>query len=318
MKNLWNDLPKPFLLLAPMAGATDTVFRQIVTAVGKPDAMMTEFLCVDQLYSFGSRIISQLLEYDEVERSLIAQIWGTTPELFYNAAQMVVEFGFDGVDINMGCPEKSVVKGGACSALVKTPELAKEIIQATKEGAAGKIPVSVKCRIGYDKIVTEEWTTTLLSCDIDALTVHGRTTKEMSRVPCHWDEIGKVVGVRDQLKKNTKIIGNGDVESREEALAKVKDFGVDGVMIGRGVFHDPYIFHPEKSFSDAPAKERLTLLLKHVELHKKTWENEKNFAELKRFFKIYVNGFDGAAELRHTLMQTNYHNEVLEIVRDLI
>lgn len=300
-----------------MAGATDTVFRQILSDIGKPDVMMTEFLCVDQMYSHGSKVISQLLEYSEKERPIIAQIWGTTPELFYFASQMIVKFGFDGVDINMGCPEKSVVKQGACSALIDNPDLAKEIIKATKDGVAGKIPVSVKTRVGFKKIVTESWTKLLLSEGIAALTVHGRTTKEMSKVPCHWNEIGKVVKIRDEMGIDTLIIGNGDVMSLDEVDKRVEEFGVDGVMIGRGVFADPYIFNPNETIFDKTPKEKIKLMRKHVMLYKEAWGDKKNYSELKRFYKIYINGFPGAAKLRDKLMKTNGYEEVLELISSL-
>ena len=300
-----------------MAGATDTVFRQVLSDIGKPDVMMTEFLCVDQMYSHGSKVISQLLEYSEKERPIIAQIWGITPELFYQASQLIVEFGFDGVDINMGCPEKSVVKQGACSALIDDPDLAKEIIKATKTGVDSKIPVSVKTRIGFKKIVTESWTKLLLSEGINALTVHGRTTKEMSKVPCHWDEIGKVVKIRDEMGIDTLIIGNGDVMSLDEVDKKVKEFGIDGVMIGRGVFVDPYIFNPNESILDKSPEEKIKLMKKHIMLYKETWGDEKNYSELKRFYKIYINGFPGAAKIRDKLMKTNGYEEVMELINSL-
>lgn len=312
--NVWKETKKPIICLAPMAGATDTVFRQVLCDIGKPDVMMTEFLCVDQMYSHGSKVISQLLEYHEKERPIIAQIWGVTPELFYLVSQMIVEFGFDGVDINMGCPEKSVVKQGACSALIENHDLAKEIIEATKDGVDGKIPVSVKTRIGFKSIVTESWTKVLLGEGLDALTVHGRTTKEMSRVPCHWDEIGKVVKIRDEMGIDTLIIGNGDVMSLDEVKIKVNEYGLDGVMIGRGVFADPYVFNAKESIVDKSPKEKVELMRKHIVLYRDTWGDEKNYSELKRFYKIYINGFPGAAKLRDKLMKTNGYKEVLKLI----
>ncbi|MFC1654052.1 tRNA dihydrouridine synthase [Patescibacteria group bacterium] len=317
--NIWNKLKKPIICLAPMAGATDTVFRQIVTDLGKPDLMMTEFLCVDQLYSPGSKAIQQLLEYAEKERPIIAQIWGVTPELFHNAAQMIVEFGFDGVDLNMGCPEKSVIKRGACSALIKDPMLAGEIIQATKEGVAGKIPVSVKTRIGFDEIVTEEWSRFLLSQKIDALIVHGRTTKELSKVECHWNEIGKVVKMRNEMGVDTPIIGNGDVLNLEDAEGKIKKYKVDGIMIGRGVFKDPWVFNEKHDISMTSPKEKVKLMKKHIALYQDIWGEEKNYSELKRFYKIYVNGFPGAAKIREKLMKTENFEGVLSLIeKDLL
>jgi nifR3 family TIM-barrel protein len=312
--NIWKKIDKPIVCLAPMAGATDSVFRQILSDIGKPDIMMTEFLCVDQMYSHGSKVMAQMLEYSEKERPIIAQIWGMTPELFYLASQMIVEFGFDGVDINMGCPEKSVVKEGACSALIENPELAKEIIQATKDAVKGKIPVSVKTRIGFKRIVTESWARLLLSQGIEALIVHGRTQKEMSKVPCHWDEIKKVVKIRDEMGVDTIIIGNGDVNDLAYVKEKVEKYGVDGVMIGRGVFTDPYVFNPNESIKDKTKKEKIELMKKHIELYRETWGDEKNYSELKRFYKVYINGFSGAAKVREKLMRTNGYDEVFEVI----
>lgn len=316
MTHIWQKLKRPIIALAPMYGATDSVFRQIIASIGKPDVMFTEFLCVDQLFSPESRVISQLLEHSEVERPLIAQIWGVTPELFYAAAEHLIGFGFDGIDINMSCPVKKDISGGACSALINTPSLAAEIIAATKEGARGKIPVSVKTRIGFNTIVTEQWISFLLEQKLDALTIHGRTKKEMSLVPCHWDEIGKAVTIRNQMKSNTILLGNGDVVSLEDAHEKIATYGVDGVMIGRGVFHNPWVFNPAKTPPQDTVLERLELMEKHISLYRDTWGDTKNYSELKRFYKIYVSGFADASKVRDRLMQTRSFKEALDFIAE--
>lgn len=325
MNNIWQQLAKPIFVLAPMEDVTDSVFRQIVADCGKPDLFMTEFTSADGLCSPGKDKVGLRLQYTEKEKPLIAQIWGAKPENFYTAAKMLTEMGFAGIDINMGCPVKKIVKHGGCSALIAFPQLAKEVIQATK-GGAGDLPVSVKTRIGTKTIVTEEWIGFLLEQGLAALTIHARTVKEMSLVPAHWDEIGKAVQVRNQMKVETLIIGNGDVKSREEALEKVERFGVDGVMIGRGIFENPWLFSGTSLPADAIAlqaghqalgtsKERLELLLRHAKLFEETWGRTKNFAILRRFFKIYVKDFEGASELRAQLMETHCYDDVETLVR---
>jgi len=216
-KNIWQQLKKPIFILAPMEDVTDTVFRQIVLSLGKPDLFFTEFTNCEALLSKGKRRVEHRLQFTSLEKPIIAQIWGTKPEQFKKVAETLVDMGFDGIDINMGCPERSVVRQGACSALIKDHALTREIIQAVKEGSGGKLPVSVKTRIGFNEIQTEEWIGFLLEQDLASLTIHGRTVKEMSAVPAHWDEIGKVTLLRDQLNSNTIIIGNGDVMSLKEA-----------------------------------------------------------------------------------------------------
>ena len=315
MKNIWKELKKPIFILAPLDDVTDTVFRQIVGDLAPPDLYFTEFTSVDGMCSeLGHEPVTRKLQFTEKERPLIAQIWGNDPEKFFKAAQMVKEMGFDGIDINMGCPEKSVVKRGMCSGLINNPTLAAEIIKATKEGSSG-LPVSVKTRIGMREIQTEEWLGHLLKQDLAALTVHGRTVKEMSKVPAHWDEIGKAVKLRDKIAPQTLIIGNGDVESYADGLNKVKQYNVDGIMIGRGIFKNLWIFNKSGKKPDLSLKERLDQLLKHSRLFVETWGNNKSFAILKKFYKIYISDFEGAAELRAKFMETKDLSEVESLVK---
>jgi len=245
MNNIWQKLKKdkkPFFVLAPMDDVTDTVFRQIVKKHAPADLMMTEFANTDGWCSAGKEAIYKRLKYVEEERPLIAQIWGAKPEHYEIMSRDIVELGFDGIDINMGCPIKDVVKTGACSALIENHDLTEEIIKAVKRGTQGKIPLSVKTRIGYNKIDTETWCGFLLSQDIDALTIHGRTKKDMSKVPAKWDEIAKVVKLKDQISPQTVIVGNGDVLTRQDGVDKANQYGVDGIMIGRGIFQDFFVF----------------------------------------------------------------------------
>lgn len=313
MNNFWQTLPQPFLALAPMEDVTDTVFRQLVIACARPDVCFTEFVNVDGMYSPGLSHVRQRLRFTDMERPLVAQIWGINPQYFYKAARELVDMGFAGIDLNFGCPEKKIVKKGACIALINNRPLATEIIQATKEGAGSKIPLSIKTRTGLDKAITQEWVTFLLKHRIDALTVHGRTAKVLSDVPADWDEIGKAVGVRDKLGVKTLIIGNGDVRDRIHALEFAHQYRVDGVMIGRGIFHNLWAFS-NSSVSQSQVrpdvKLRMKLLLLHCQLFKKTWKDKKPFHVLKKYFKIYLSGFAGAKDLRIQLMKTNTVAEV--------
>jgi tRNA-dihydrouridine synthase len=307
MNFLWQNLPRPFYVLAPMEGATDAPFRQVVQKCGKPEVMFTEFVNVEGLASpKGSQILERMLIFEPQEQPLVAQIWGLKPANFELIAARLVERGFAGVDINMGCPDRSVIGKGTGGALVNNPELAAQIIAAVKKGVAGRVPVSVKIRIGFKEIVTEAWAGFILEQGVDALTVHGRTVKELSLVPTHWDEIGKVAVLRDRMQVPTVIVGNGDVESLAEAKARAAEFGVDGVMIGRGVFKNPWVFNREKSglYGEALAdrEERIRLLRWHVGNYQRLLGAEARFDPLKRFFKIYIQSFAGAGELREELM----------------
>ncbi len=303
MSNFWSALPQPFYVLAPMENVTDTVFRQIITSVGKPDVFVTEFTHVDAILHNASM---GRLDYTEEERPIVAQIWGTDPKSFFEAAKVVKQLKFDGVDINMGCPVRDIIKQGGCSALIGQEKLVAEIIAATKEGAS-ELPVSVKTRIGRKKIETEEWLGFLLEQDIAALTVHGRTAAEMSKVPAHWDEIAKAVALRNAKKGcQTLVIGNGDVKSLTEARLRIQETQVDGVMIGRGIFENIGVF-VEKNLT---VQERKDLLIKHMELFESTWGVHKHFQIIKKFVKAYINGYDGAAHEREKLMQANSLSEI--------
>lgn len=317
--NFWNDLKKPVFTLAPMEDVTDTVFREIVLSVSDPECLhvlFSEFTSTDGLcHEVGGPKVKHRLLISESEKRLlkkknvkiVAQIWGTKPEKFYEATKNICEEGqFDGIDINMGCPVKKIVKQGGCSALIHQPELAKGIIQATQE--ASNIPVSVKTRIGINKVITEEWITHLLETKPAVITIHGRIQKQQSEGLADWNEVKKAVELRDKLNPETLIHGNGDVYSYAEGLQKVVDFHVDGVMIGRGIFQNPWFFN--KTIQEKTPKERLELLWKHASLFHDTWNETKNFAIMKRFFKIYTSDFYGAANIRAKLMETNTLEEV--------
>ncbi len=311
--SFWQNLPKPILALAPMEEVTDTIFRQVILKCGRPSVMFTEFTSTEGICSVGQPKVIHRLKYTEIERPLVAQIWGITPENYFASSKLIKELGFDGIDINMGCPVKKIIKKGACSALIKNPNLAKEIIQATQEGA-GNLPVSVKTRIGFNQIQTEEWLGFLLGCNLEVLTVHGRTVKEESKVPCHWEEIGKVAELKNQLSPKTLILGNGDVNSLQEAKDKIQEYKLDGIMIGRGVFKNPWLFNEAKPIDTITISDRIEMLIYHLDLFQATWQEEKHYSPLKRFFKIYIQNFPEASELRQKLMDTHNAVEAVELL----
>ena len=311
--NFWNSLPEPFFVLAPMDDVTDIVFRDVVEHVAAPDVFITEFVSTDGLDSPGrERVIEKLRFNPASTKPLVAQIWGKDPDKYYKAAQDIMKMnGFTGIDINMGCPEKGIVARGCCGGLIGNFDRSKAIIEATKAGA-GDLPVSVKSRIGLNTIITEEWYGFLLQQNLSTVTVHARTVKEMSKVPARWEEIKKVVELRNQLAPGTMIVGNGDVENRTHGLALAAETGVDGIMIGRGIFHDIFAFDNE--LPEASPEEMIRILLMHLDRYEAEWGDEKSFQILKKFFKIYVNGWPGASILRAKLMESNDPATVRELL----
>ncbi len=300
--NIWQKLTEknqPFLVLAPMDDVTDTAFRRLIAETAPPDLYFTEFASVDGLQSPGRSNVMRKLTFTESEQPLIAQVWGLKPENYLQTAQEIASMGFAGIDINMGCPTPVVTRKGACSALINNPELAGEIIAATKQGA-GELPVSVKTRIGFKTAVTEDWCGFLLEQGIDALTVHGRTAKEMSKVPNHWDEIGRVSRLRKSMVKSTVIIGNGDVMNHSQAEMLAAEHELDGIMIGRGIFKNPFIFSTTQP--DNTRDIRIELFRRHIDLFAESWGEEKNPATLKKFAKMYIQEFEGASEVRAEIM----------------
>ena len=292
-------------VLAPMANVTDAAFRRIIAKYGKPDVTWTEFVSCDGLMSPGREKLLIDFIYSESERPIVAQIFGSKPENFYKTALLAQELGFDGIDINMGCPDKNVEKQGAGACLIKNPLLAQEIIRETKRGA-GKLPVSVKTRIGYNKNTLAEWLPYLLEVEPALITVHARTRKEMSLVPAHWEVVADAVAIRDTYdnsKNKTLIFGNGDVKSIAEAEQRVQETGADGVMIGRGIFGNPWLFSKDINETKMSISERLGVMIEHTYLFEKLLGEHKNFDIMKKHYKAYVNGFDGAKELRIKLME---------------
>lgn len=333
----WQELKKPIFVLAPMANVTDAAFRRIINKYGKPDVFWTEFVSVEGLLSRGREKLLPDLWFTPEEKPIVAQIFGGKPEQFYEVAKLIVELGFDGVDINMGCPDKGVEKSGGGANLIKDPKRAQRIIRELKRGvedaaAAGgraPIPVSVKTRIGYNKNEMETWLPALLETDIAALTVHLRTRKEMSEVPARWELAERVTQIVKREASQTLILGNGDVKDIAEARVKVKESGMDGVMLGRAIFGNPRLFSEKMPTTE----EKLRVAVEHTKLFEELYsvhehtnsqtirtkqKRIKPFDVMKKHFKAYVNGFDGAKELRVKMMDAETPNEIESLVDDFL
>lgn len=315
--NFWRDLPRPFSALAPMEEVTDVVFRHVVSEAANPDVFFTEFTNTESYcHPEGIQSVRGRLTFTEDEQPIVAQIWGDKPEHFQQMSMGLARQGFKGVDINMGCPVPNVTANGMGSGLILRPEVAADLIQATK---AGGLPVSVKTRLGYTDVDEwHDWLTHILKQDIANLTIHLRTRKEMSKVDAHWELIPEIKKLRDQLAPDTLLTINGDVPDRQTGLKLADQYGVDGIMIGRGIFTNPFAF--EKEPKDHSSKELLDLLRLHLDLHDQYSEELelRPFTALHRFFKIYVRSFRGASELRNQLMSTKSTNEVRALLDNFV
>jgi tRNA-dihydrouridine synthase len=306
--NFWRDLPRPFFILAPMEDVTDVVFRHVVSEAARPDVFFTEFTNSESYcHPEGKQSVRGRLTFTEDEQPIVAHIWGDKPENFRQMSIGMAELGFRGLDINMGCPVPNVAHHGKGSGLINRPEVAAELIQAAK---AGGLPVSVKTRLGYTEVDEwQGWLTHILKQDIANLSIHLRTRKEMSKVDAHWELIPEIKKLRDQVAPDTLLTINGDILDRQTGMKLALQYGVDGVMIGRGIFNNPFAF--EKEPREHSSKELLDLLRLHLDLHDKYSElGLRSFKALHRFFKIYVKGFRGASELRNQLMSTESTDEV--------
>ncbi len=358
ISGFWGKLPKPFFVLAPMANVTDVAFRQILAKYGKPDVMWSEFVSADGLVRAPKALKSEArngkeirnpkheirnkfetqnlkhkfspqeimwrdLMYFENERPIVAQLFSSKPKMMEEATYQITKAGFDGIDINMGCPDRTIQKQESGAKLIKNPKKAIQLIKSAKKGIKKAcaemqkeiIPLSVKTRLGYNKDNMEEWLTTLLKQNLAVITLHSRTKKEMSKVPAHWKRVADAVKLRDKLKSKTLIIGNGDVKDLEDAKQKAKKTGCDGVMIGRAVFGNPWFFN--KVFEGGKKinlKNKLDVLLEHTKLFEK-YLSHKNFNLMEKHFKAYVSGFKGAKELRGELMKTKNSFEVARIIK---
>lgn len=311
-ENFWAALPKPFFILAPMEDVTDVVFRHVVKEAGAPDVFFTEFTNSDSFcHPDGKESVRGRLTFTEDEQPMVAHIWGDKPEFFKEMSIQLAEMGFKGIDLNMGCPVPNVAERGKGSGLILRPEVAAELIQAAK---AGGLPISVKTRIGFtQQSELDDWISHLLKQDIANLSIHLRTRKEMSKVAAHWELIPRVVELRDALAPQTLITINGDIQDRQMGLELAEKYGVDGIMIGRGIFKNPFAF--EKEAREHSSEELIALLRLQLDLQDQYAQIiPRSITGLHRFFKIYVKGFPGANDLRVQLMNTKTTDEVRAIL----
>lgn len=311
MNNFWQKLNKPIMALAPLDDVTDSAFREIIANYGKPDVMYTEFTSADGLASKeGRKRLIHDLKYSEGERPIIAQFFGAEPKHFTTAAKLAKKLGFDGIDINMGCPDRAVCKSCAGAALIQNPKLAQEIIAATKKGAGG-LPVSVKTRAGYNSENVAEWITALLEAEPAAIVLHARTKKELSEVPARWELVGQAVEIRNRMKSTTLILGNGDVKTLAQAKELCEKWKCDGAMLGRAIFGNPWLFSG-RDVATIPLKEKLEVLREHVLLYDKYLGGMKPFDFMKKHFKSYMEGFPGAKKFREPFFAAKHAQEVVQ------
>ncbi len=318
----WGQLPRNFTVLAPMEDVTDVLFRDVILRAGRPHVFFTEFVSVKHLVNREPEALRRLAFRPE-HRPIVAQIWGNDPRQYEEAVPYLVSLGFDGIDINMGCPQPKITKKGSCSALILNPALARELILAAKEGMAlsGKsLPLSVKTRIGFSSVQTEQWCGFLLDQDLAALTVHGRIAAQMSEGQADWQEIARVVHLRNAAEKKTLIIGNGDIQNHYQLETYGNRYGVDGLMVGRGIFENPFLFLPGRQdgtysmFHDLPREEHIQWALDHLIAYEKHYGESRNSEIMKKFFKVYLTQFAGAEELRAEIMETHSYGEARSIL----
>lgn len=309
--NIYREILKKrgsLLVLAPMEGVTDSVFRQVLCEIGKPDLFFTEFLNVEGFCSKGRENIVHRLDFRDFERPVVIQLWGNVPEYYAKTIEYIKTLNPAGIDINMGCSVRDVLSSGRGSALINDRVLAKEIIESVKESAIG-LPISVKTRIGFEKIETEEWIGFLLRQNLDMITVHGRLSREGYASPSRWGEIEKVVRLKDELAPDTVILGNGDVKDIRQAEEYIEKYGVDGVMIGRAILNNPWLFSGKKS-EDITKEERINVLKRHLDIFEKERGNMGLFNSQKKYIKAYVNNFETAAAMRAKLMALDTISDV--------
>lgn len=338
--SFWHTLKKPIVVLAPMADVTDAPFRRMIAkysahvrgdgSVGGPDVMWTEFVSADGLMRAtpeGKEKLMADLIYKDEERPIVAQLFSSHPEYMEGAAALVRELGFDGIDINMGCPDRAIERQGCGSAMIKNPKLAQEIVRAARRGSNG-LPITVKTRVGYNKDELDTWLPALLEVYPDVITVHARTRKEMSKVPARWERVARAVEIRNVIQNaawqaahpehaQTLILGNGDVRSLAHAHELCAETGADGAMLGRAIFGNPWLFHPEKNAETIPLHERFAVMIEHTKLFEELLPH-KNFALMKKHYKAYVHNFAGAHELRNELMEQATAADIETVVNNFL
>lgn len=361
----WHEIYPPILGLSPMDGVTDAPYRLITAKHGRPDLHMTEFTNVEGLARGAVLMLDDFL-YSEVERPVIAQVYGSEVQSFYKIALIVCELGFDGIDINMGCPAKKVARRGCGAGLIKTPDLARQIIRAVKQGVTdwvnGKniedlnlktkmlrrvremnqgrigeektatrkaLPVSVKTRLGYDSIVIEDWVKHLLEEEPVAISIHGRTLKQMYSGEADWEAIGRAAEIIHQTQ--TLVLGNGDLTTPEQIVDRVRQTGVDGVLLGRGALGNPWIFSHKEKIKEKVAQgktwqeelhpieieRRFEVLMEHAKAFERI-KGQKRFSAMRKHFGWYCKGMPQAAALRNRMCQTSSAREVEKVLEEYL
>ncbi len=313
-RGFWGTLPTPFFVLAPLADVTDAAFRRVIARYGKPDVLWTEFTSAEGLAGHRYAPLWCNLLYSEAERPIVVQLWSADLGAMEYAAALVAGMGFDGIDINMGCPDRKVEKHGAGAALCRQPALAQALIRAAQRGA-GTTPVSVKIRIGYDRDILDTWLPALLETQPVAITIHARTRQEKSDVPADWNAVARAVDIRRKMGSSTLLIGNGDVQDIAEAHRRAGETGVDGVMLGRAIFGNPWLFHPSVTRDQLTAAERLNVLVEHTQLFETLLGDIKSMDRMKKHYKAYLSGIADAEALCMQLMGTQSAAEVAAVVR---
>ena len=348
-----------------MDGITDASFRYITAKHGGPDVTLTEFVNIQSAF-YSPQTLLKDFSYCEIERPVAAQIYGKTPEFFYKVAHVVCELGFDGLDINMGCPAKNVAAAGCGAALIRTPELACEIVRAAKQGvydwSTGRtlvdielredlieqvklanrlrwgrdaleerrlIPVSLKTRLGYDRVIIAQWLGILLDEGLAAISLHGRTLQQGYKGKADWEAIARAVEIAKG--SGTLILGNGDVQGLPEALRRVRETGVDGVLIGRGAQGDPWLFRDKDRLKLAFGKggdfvfdptpvdltERFRVIVEHSE-HFERLCGRQRFMAMRKHLTWYCRNFRGAAEMRAKMTRANSAADVRRCLEDFV
>ncbi len=333
-RGFWDDLKKPIVGLSPMDGVTDAAFRYIADTYGHPDILFTEFTSVEGIVHGAEKLLEAFI-FHKTKTPTVAQIFGADPESFYKVAFLLAEMGFDGIDINMGCPDKNVAKHGGGAGLILRPQVAQEIVKKTRQGvedwAGGKkieevglpaniigqikpigpikqiLPISLKTRIGYDHIVTESWIKNLLEVEPVNISVHGRTLKQMYSGLADWEEIGKAAILAKKTK--TTLLGNGDIKSLNDAKEKIRTYNLDGVLIGRAAFGNPWIFTGQ----EAGPEKKLEVALEHARAFVK-FAKYSPFISLRKHLAWYCRGFDNASEIRNQLVRVNSIDEIEKII----
>jgi tRNA-dihydrouridine synthase len=320
LSNFYQSLPKPFFVLAPMDDVTDTVFRQIINSLSRPDVFFTEFVNVDGLMSPGADKLIGKLAFNDQEKPIVVQIWGKNPDNFFSIAQRINQEGrFSGIDLNFGCPDKTVVKNGCCSALINNRPLAKDIIQATIDGA-GSLPVSVKTRLGFNEIDLT-WIEFLLGFSIQLLTIHNRTKKQMSKTNADWTYMKDIKKIKNKINPSVLLVGNGDVADRSIGLELAKEYDLDGIMIGRGILKNPLAFSSNFNiWNSYSINDKISLFRQHLNLFQATYTSygDQKLFKLFKFAKLYLNDFEDSSHLRQLIMSSQTIEEVNQVLDNFI